>query len=87
MTDLLMGHIQLMLEPPGTSLPPIKAGLLRPLGVSSTARIADLPDVPTIAESGNPDYRGQRLVCCCHTHQGQGRGCAEARREPRTWFE
>jgi tripartite-type tricarboxylate transporter receptor subunit TctC len=34
----------------------VKAGLLRPLGVSSAQRNADLPDVPTIAESGYPDY-------------------------------
>ena len=57
MTDLLSGQIQLMFESPGTSLQPIRAGLLRPLGVSSAARIAELPDVPTIAESGYPDYR------------------------------
>ncbi len=30
--------------------------MLRPLGVSSKQRISDLPDVPTIAESGYPDY-------------------------------
>jgi tripartite-type tricarboxylate transporter receptor subunit TctC len=30
--------------------------MLRPLGVSSQQRISDLPDVPTIAESGYPDY-------------------------------
>ena len=35
---------------------PIKLGMLRALGVSSAQRIADLPDVPTIAESGYPDY-------------------------------
>jgi tripartite-type tricarboxylate transporter receptor subunit TctC len=57
MTDLLSGQIQLMFESPGTSLQPIRAGLLRPLGVSSAERIAELPDVPTIAESGYPDYR------------------------------
>jgi tripartite-type tricarboxylate transporter receptor subunit TctC len=57
MTDLLSGQIQLMFESPGTSLQPIRAGLLRPLGVSSAERIAGLPDVPTIAESGYPDYR------------------------------
>jgi tripartite-type tricarboxylate transporter receptor subunit TctC len=57
LTDLISGNIQLMFETVGTALPPIKAGLLRPLGVSSPERIADLPDLPTIAESGYPDYR------------------------------
>src|SRR5260370_21558186 len=46
-----------MFDTIGTAWPPIKAGLLRPLGVSSAERIADLPDVPTLAESGYPDYR------------------------------
>jgi tripartite-type tricarboxylate transporter receptor subunit TctC len=57
LTDLLSGHIQLMFDTLGTALPPIKAGLLRPLAVSSAQRVADLPDVPTLAESGYPDYR------------------------------
>ena len=34
-----------------------RSGMLRPLGVSSAQRSPDLPDVPTIAESGYPDYR------------------------------
>src|SRR3954471_15704581 len=56
LTDLLSGHIQLMFDTLGTALPPAKSGLLRPLAVSSKQRIADLPDVPTMAESGYPDY-------------------------------
>lgn len=57
LTDLISGNIQLMFESLGTALPPVRSGLLRPLGVSSPERIPDLPDVPTIAESGYPDYR------------------------------
>src|SRR6476661_1840488 len=56
LTDLLSGNIQLMFDTLGTALPPVKSGMLRALGVSSAQRIADLPDVPTIAESGYPDY-------------------------------
>jgi tripartite-type tricarboxylate transporter receptor subunit TctC len=56
LTDLLSGNIQLMFDTLGTALPPVKSGMLRPLGVSSRQRIPDLPDVPTIAESGYPDY-------------------------------
>jgi len=55
--DLISGQIQLMFETVGTALPPVKAGLVRPLGISSAERISDLPDLPTIAESGYPDYR------------------------------
>src|SRR3954453_4791917 len=54
--DLLSGNIQLMFDTLGTALPPVKGGLLRPLAVTSKERIADLPGVPTVAESGYPDY-------------------------------
>lgn len=54
--DLLSGNIQLMFDTLGTALPPVKGGLLRPLAVSSAQRIPELPDVPTMAESGYPDY-------------------------------
>jgi tripartite-type tricarboxylate transporter receptor subunit TctC len=56
LADLIAGHIQLTFETVGTALPPIRAGLLRPLAVTSRQRIPDLPDLPTIAESGYPDY-------------------------------
>jgi tripartite-type tricarboxylate transporter receptor subunit TctC len=56
LTDLLSGNIQLMFDTLGTALPPVKGGLLRPLAVSSAQRITELPDVPTMAESGYPDY-------------------------------
>ncbi len=56
LTDLLSGNIQVMFDSLSTALPPVKSGLLRPLGVSSAERSPDLPDVPTIAESGYPDY-------------------------------
>jgi tripartite-type tricarboxylate transporter receptor subunit TctC len=56
LTDLLAGNIQLMFDSLGTALPSVRSGMLRALGVSSARRISDLPDVPTIAESGYPDY-------------------------------
>src|SRR6266403_687666 len=56
LTDLLSGNIQVMFDSLSTALPPVRSGLLRPLGVSSARRSPDLPDVPTIAESGYPDY-------------------------------
>jgi tripartite-type tricarboxylate transporter receptor subunit TctC len=56
LTDVMAGNIQLMFESVSLALPQVRSGLLRPLGVSSTRRISDLPDVPTIAESGYPEY-------------------------------
>jgi tripartite-type tricarboxylate transporter receptor subunit TctC len=56
LADLLAGNIQVMFDSLGTALPPVRSGMLRALGVSSARRISDLPDVPTIAESGYPDY-------------------------------
>jgi tripartite-type tricarboxylate transporter receptor subunit TctC len=57
LTDLLSGNIQVMFDTLSTALPPVKGGLLRPLGVSSKERSPDLPDVPTVIESGYPDYQ------------------------------
>jgi tripartite-type tricarboxylate transporter receptor subunit TctC len=56
MTDVMSGNIQLMFESVSLAVPPVRSGILRPLGISSRQRVSDLPDVPTIAESGYPDY-------------------------------
>jgi tripartite-type tricarboxylate transporter receptor subunit TctC len=53
----LGGNIQVMFDTLSTALPPVRSGSLRALGVSSEQRSSDLPDVPTIAESGYPEYR------------------------------
>jgi tripartite-type tricarboxylate transporter receptor subunit TctC len=47
-TDLIAGQVQIMFDVTPTSLPQIKAGKLRPLGVTTTERLPFLPDVPTI---------------------------------------
>jgi len=57
LTDLLSGQIQVMFESVGISLPHVQERLVRSLGVSSATRIAELPDLPTIAESSYPGYR------------------------------
>jgi len=57
MKDLLGGRLQLMLAQVPSALPQIKAGKLRALGVASSAPLASLPDVPTIAAAaGLPGY-------------------------------
>jgi len=55
-TDLLGGQIDLMITDTATGLPQIKGGKLRALGVSTTKRVALLPDVPTIDEAGVKGY-------------------------------
>jgi tripartite-type tricarboxylate transporter receptor subunit TctC len=55
-TDLIAGVVPMAI--PGTAgmVSHIKAGRLRPLAVSGTSRSPQLPDVPTLAESGLRDY-------------------------------
>lgn len=50
--DLVGGHVMLRFDQVTTSLPFIRAGKLRALGVTTRTRSVVLPDIPTIAESG-----------------------------------
>jgi tripartite-type tricarboxylate transporter receptor subunit TctC len=50
--DMLGGHIQMNFGTTATLLALIKQGKLRALAVTNDARLAELPDVPTMAESG-----------------------------------
>ena len=50
--DLLGGHISSAFPSVALALPHIQTGKLRPLGVASLKRSDNLPDIPTIAESG-----------------------------------
>ena len=54
--DLISGQVQLMFDNLPPSLPQIKAGKLRALAVTSSARAPALPDVPTVAEAGLPGF-------------------------------
>jgi len=55
-TDVISGQIPLIFATPTQSLPFIREQKLKPIGVTSTQRIRQLPDVPTLAESGLPGY-------------------------------
>jgi tripartite-type tricarboxylate transporter receptor subunit TctC len=52
LTDLLAGHIEVLVDNLPPSMPHIKSGKLRALAVTSPARLAQLPDVPTMIELG-----------------------------------
>jgi tripartite-type tricarboxylate transporter receptor subunit TctC len=55
-TDLLAGQLHFIIDAPGVLLPHIQQGKLRALAVTSPQRSADLPGVPTMAESGYPEF-------------------------------
>jgi tripartite-type tricarboxylate transporter receptor subunit TctC len=54
--DILGGQVQMMFDTIATMGPSIEAGLVRALGTTGTQRSPNLPDVPTIAESGVPGF-------------------------------
>ena len=51
-TALIAGQVQLSLLPPGIAMPQVKAGKLKAVAVTSPARSALVPDVPTLREAG-----------------------------------
>lgn len=56
LTDLLSGRVNLNFDSPPSTLPYIKSGKLRALGITSAKRSPLLPDVPTMAEAGLPGF-------------------------------
>jgi tripartite-type tricarboxylate transporter receptor subunit TctC len=54
--DLLGGQVQMTTENVFLMMPYFNAGQLRPIAVTSLKRSSILPDVPTIAESGYPNF-------------------------------
>lgn len=56
MADVLGGRVPVTFDNMVTTLPLIKSGQLRALAISTKTRSAAMPDVPTLAESGVPDY-------------------------------
>ncbi|MGZ5125627.1 MAG: Bug family tripartite tricarboxylate transporter substrate binding protein [Burkholderiales bacterium] len=57
MPDLLSGRLQAAIENVVTMRPHIRSGALRGLGVTSSARSAVIPELPTIAEAGVPGFQ------------------------------
>jgi tripartite-type tricarboxylate transporter receptor subunit TctC len=57
MTDLIGGRVQLMAASAGTAVPQVREGKLRALAVTLQQRSPVLPDVPTIAEAGMPQFK------------------------------
>jgi tripartite-type tricarboxylate transporter receptor subunit TctC len=55
--DLLAGQVDMMFDTLTTSLPQHRAGTVKIIGVGTEKRVSELPDVPTIAETGLPGFR------------------------------
>lgn len=55
-TDLIAGRIQFAFDSSSSILPHIQGGRVRAIGVSSKERSPQAPEVPSIAESGFPDF-------------------------------
>ncbi|MEO7727537.1 MAG: tripartite tricarboxylate transporter substrate binding protein [Burkholderiales bacterium] len=73
LTALLSGDVPIMFDTLITSIPLLKAGRLRALGVTLPRRAASLPEVPTIAETGVRGYEftaWQSIVVPAGTDKG-----------------
>jgi tripartite-type tricarboxylate transporter receptor subunit TctC len=55
--DLLAGQVDMMFDVLITSLPQHRAGNVKIVGVGTEKRVSELPNIPTIAESGLPGFR------------------------------
>jgi tripartite-type tricarboxylate transporter receptor subunit TctC len=56
LTDVVAGRIQMMMVDLAIAIPMIEAGKVKAYGVTSTTRVAAVPDLPTLAEAGLPGY-------------------------------
>ncbi len=56
LTDVVAGHIPLLFSDTVPSLPLIREGKVRALGVSSAIRLPSAPEIPPIAEAGVPGF-------------------------------
>jgi tripartite-type tricarboxylate transporter receptor subunit TctC len=55
--DVLGGHVNMMFDMMATALPLYRAGKEKIVAVGATARVPELPGVPTLAEAGVPGFR------------------------------
>jgi len=55
LTDLIGGRINVMFSDT-TAIPMVKDGRLRAIGVTGAKRMESVPEIPTVAESGVPDF-------------------------------
>src|SRR3546814_19393737 len=57
MQDLLAGRINMFITTPPTAISHLEAGTLRALAITSAQRHPKLPNIPTTAEAGMPEFQ------------------------------
>jgi tripartite-type tricarboxylate transporter receptor subunit TctC len=57
MADVTAGRVDLLCDQTSNTLAPVHAGRVRVFGVTTNARVAALPNVPTLAEAGLPTFQ------------------------------
>jgi tripartite-type tricarboxylate transporter receptor subunit TctC len=62
MIDVIGGHTQAVFASVASTVPHVRSGKLRALGVGASARSPALPDVPTAAEAGVPGYEAANWI-------------------------
>jgi tripartite-type tricarboxylate transporter receptor subunit TctC len=62
-TDLLGGHIDIGMDAMTPYVPAVQDGKLRALAIASSGRVKQLPDVPTVSESGLPGFEASVWYC------------------------
>ena len=55
--DLLGGNVDIFITTPASVVAQVKADKLKALGVTGSARLSSLPDVPTVTEAGFPQFK------------------------------
>ncbi len=55
--DVISGQVDMMFDTTVVAAPHIQSGKLRAIAVTSAKRLASMPDVPTVAESGVPELK------------------------------
>ncbi|CAN5672668.1 tripartite tricarboxylate transporter substrate binding protein [soil metagenome] len=56
MLDLMSGHVQVVFATVSTAAGAIKGGKIRPLAMTGSKRYSEMPELPTISESGLPGF-------------------------------
>jgi len=77
--DLVGGHVQLMFGATATVMSYVKANRLRTIAVTSPERIAAMPEIPTVAESGLPGFEARTWYGVLARHAPPPTSCRSCR--------